>query len=219
MIVLWWIISLLLAVCSAVAATVFYRRYVDQDKDSIATVCKKSQKLLILYAVFFIIYAILQMLVMMRRNESFLLTLRNLILINGFFLTATIDKKCLKIPNKLMLFLLIAGILFIASEVAILPKEWRRFVFTALIGLFVGGFFILVCMLLSRGGVGAGDMKMFAVCGLYFGYQGVLETMMFTLLLASVVSIGLLIFRKAKLKSSIPMAPFLLVGAFVYSFL
>ena len=56
----------------------------------------------------------------------------------------------------------------------------------------------------------------FAVIGLYFGLVGLLQIMIYSLLLSAVVSIFLLAVRKAKMKSTMPMAPFIIIGLTVY---
>ncbi len=86
----------------------------------------------------------------------------------------------------------------------------------SLVGMALGGGFILVCMLFSKGGIGGGDMKLYAVIGFCFGLIGVIQVMIYSMLLSAVFCIGLLIFRKAKMRSTVPMAPFILAGLTVF---
>ena len=78
---------------------------------------------------------------------------------------------------------------------------------------------MLICMLLSRGGVGAGDVKLIAAIGLYYGLAGVLSILMVTLIFAAIFSIVMLATKKAKMKSTLPMAPFIFIGLSIHNIL
>ncbi len=215
MIFVYLAIAILIAICSAGASTAFYSSYGVKVKEPILKIWKESKAMLLLLAVVYTIVAVGKVLIDFKKGEMFLQTVEQLILWNTFLIIAVIDSKRRRIPNRPLAFLLILRVLFMIGEIVYSPSEWRSVLFPSLIGFFLGGFIILLCMLLSRGGVGAGDMKMFAVCGAFFGLY-VLHVMMYSLFLSAVFSIGLLIMRKAKLSQSIPMAPFILAGVSLY---
>ena len=56
-----------------------------------------------------------------------------------------------------------------------------------------------------------GDIKLFAVLGLYFGYD-IINLMFFSFLCTAIYSIYLLLFKKKKKKDSVPMGPFIFLG-------
>ena len=142
--------------------------------------------------------------------------IQDLLLWEGTFCLMLTDVRVKKIPNAVTLLLLLIRCVFLAWDILIEHADAKFEILHSLFGMFVGGTFILVCMMVSKGGIGAGDLKLFAVIGLYFGFQGLFQIMLYSLLLSSVWSIGLLLFRKAKLKSTLPMAPFILAGLTVY---
>ncbi len=144
--------------------------------------------------------------------------IQSLALFEIVFLIASIDKRIKKIPNKLILALLFIRLAGMATELIISPSKWMEILLGSFVGFLAAGAVMLLCMIVSRGGVGAGDMKLFALIGLYYQITGVLEIMLYSLFIASVVSIFLLVSRKAKAKSSIPMAPFICIGIAVYTF-
>ena len=76
---------------------------------------------------------------------------------------------------------------------------------------------MLICMLFSKGGVGAGDVKLIAIIGFYYGLVGVLSILMVTLVFAAVVSACMLLSKKAKMKSTLPMAPFIFLGLSIHN--
>ena len=132
------------------------------------------------------------------------------------FLIATIDFKIKKIPNKLVLFLLCLRIFGIICEIIFDNQIWYTLLISSVLGMSVGAVTVLICLLISRGGIGAGDLKMFAVIGLFFGLQGLMEIMIYSLFFASIVGIVLLAARKAKFKSSLAMAPFMFIGSLLH---
>lgn len=78
--------------------------------------------------------------------------------------------------------------------------------------------FYLAIMLISRGGMGMGDVKLSASIGLisgYFGMQAVLISSFGAFTLGSVIGIVLILFGKAGRKTAIPFGPFMLVGQLI----
>jgi prepilin signal peptidase PulO-like enzyme (type II secretory pathway) len=73
------------------------------------------------------------------------------------------------------------------------------------------GLFLLV-VIVSRGGMGLGDVKMAAFIGLVTGYQ-VFIALMLAIFIGALVSILLLALKIKKRKESIPFGPFLAVAA------
>ncbi len=141
---------------------------------------------------------------------------QNILLWDGMLLTASIDLRVKKIPNKLVLLLLLLRIVCMIISIVLAPDRAVVIIVGSLIGMAVGGGIILVMRLFSRSAAGAGDLKMFAVLGAYFGLQGLMQTMIYTLFASALVAIVLLLLRKAGMKSTMPMAPFMLWGLTVY---
>lgn len=141
---------------------------------------------------------------------------QDILLWDVMLLTASIDLRVKKIPNKLILLLLLLRIVCMAVSIVLAPDRALTIVIGSLIGMAVGGGIILVMRLFSRNAVGAGDLKMFAVLGAYFGLQGLMQTMIYTLFASALVAIILLLLRKAGMRSTMPMAPFMLWGLTVY---
>ena len=104
-------------------------------------------------------------------------------------MTSWIDWNQKRIPNKILLFLLaVRGCLLVLE------------------GLFLLAHFI------SKGGVGMGDVKLFAVIGSYMGSGSITAALFLAVMSSAGYSVLMLILKKIKLKEEIPFAPFALVG-------
>lgn len=88
----------------------------------------------------------------------------------------------------------------------------------AAIGLASGGFLFYLIAVLSKGGMGGGDIKMMAMIGAFSGWKSVLLTTFAGSLLGSLVGISLMIFKGKGRKTRIPFGPFLAVGAMISLF-
>ena len=71
---------------------------------------------------------------------------------------------------------------------------------------------------LSRGGMGGGDIKMMAMVGSFMGWKSVLMTTFFGSLTGAVVGILLMIFKGQGRKTKIPFGPFLALGVLITLF-
>ena len=65
-----------------------------------------------------------------------------------------------------------------------------------------------ICRLISRGGIGMGDIKLLSAMALVLGLYGGVCTLLYAQLMALVCAVVLLISRRASWKDSIPFAPF-----------
>lgn len=111
------------------------------------------------------------------------------------------------IPNELVLFGLVAGLVLLLA--APYPeKSWLH----ALYGGAAGFGFLLLLALLVPGGMGFGDVKLSAVLGLFTGIHYIGMGMIFSFLLGGLISAGLLVMRSVGRKQHIPFGPFLALG-------
>jgi leader peptidase (prepilin peptidase)/N-methyltransferase len=110
----------------------------------------------------------------------------------------------------------------LAASHFLLPDPFTRYSLLgfvdSLIGLLAGfGSFYLIA-LLSRGGMGGGDVKMMAMVGAFMGWKGVFLTTLIGSLAGSLVGIALMIFKGKGRKTKIPFGPFLAAGSLVTLF-
>lgn len=213
--VLWAV--LILAAPVLAGLTVWYQKaYIDNAKPKLMDALKTHKKMYILVALLYLGMTGFLLATQDSKQLHTDLLIQDLLLWEGVVCLAITDFRVKKIPNEVSLLLLILRAVFMCYGVLVKQDNLKQTVLSSLIGLLFGGGFILICMLLSRGGIGAGDMKIFAVLGLYFGLLGVMQIMLYALFFSALGAIGLLITKKAKMKSTLPMGPFILAGLTVY---
>jgi leader peptidase (prepilin peptidase)/N-methyltransferase len=139
-------------------------------------------------------------------------TLIALILISVSIVVSLIDLKIQIIPNTISLPGIVLGLA--ASLVPASPVHFLNALIGALLG---GGIFYLVAVV-SKGGMGGGDIKLIAMFGAFLGWQKCLLTIFAGVLLGSVVGIVLILLKRKGRKDPIPFGPFLCIGALVSLF-
>jgi leader peptidase (prepilin peptidase)/N-methyltransferase len=84
-----------------------------------------------------------------------------------------------------------------------------------LIAFFVGGGLLLLIAVVSRGGMGGGDVKFAAVLGIWLGWKLTLFALLLSFLFGGIGSALVLIFKLKGRKDYIPFGPFIALGVFV----
>lgn len=138
--------------------------------------------------------------------------LRYLILLEAMFIIAWIDHHERRIPNKILLVMLAVRMLILIVEWLFVPSMGMALLISSSFGMLLGGGMFLLVHFLSRGGVGMGDVKLFAVTGWYVGTSSIMSLVFLTVMVSAGYSIIMLILKKVKLKEEIPFAPFVLAG-------
>lgn len=95
--------------------------------------------------------------------------------------------------------------------VAIRPAAWLD----TLLGILIGGGLFVVIILVSRGGMGGGDMKLGAMMGAFLGWKLVLVAILLGVVAGGAVAVVLLLTGSKGRKDPVPFGPFLALGAAV----
>jgi leader peptidase (prepilin peptidase)/N-methyltransferase len=82
----------------------------------------------------------------------------------------------------------------------------------AAVGCAIGLVLFLLIAILSRGGMGLGDVKMAALMGIMLGFPSVLVAIFVAVIAGGITAILLLVTRKKGRKQAIPFGPFLALG-------
>ncbi|APV44615.1 leader peptidase (prepilin peptidase) / N-methyltransferase [Dehalogenimonas formicexedens] len=117
--------------------------------------------------------------------------------------------------------LILNGILIAASIVALAASVFHSQIdlspnlLHAVIGGVVGFLIFLVVYVVSRGGMGEGDVKLGAFAGLVTGWPNIIAAVIMSWILGGIIAIGLLIFSRKGRKEAIPFGPFLALTTFI----
>jgi leader peptidase (prepilin peptidase)/N-methyltransferase len=125
---------------------------------------------------------------------------------------AFIDYKLRIIPNRLLPIGIAVALVFILVESISETDNVPGRLFSSFAGLLFGGGVFALAALLSRGGVGMGDVKLFGVLGFMLEVRAVFSLIFFTLLCAAVYCVYMLASKKADMKTRVAAAPFALAG-------
>ncbi len=108
----------------------------------------------------------------------------------------------------------------LALLLALYPWPWlnesiaMRVAYAALGGA-IGFVIFLLIALISRGGMGWGDVKLAALVGLATGFPLVFLAIIMGAILGGIVAVALVIAKKRKRRQTIPFGPFLALAAMV----
>jgi len=140
-------------------------------------------------------------------------------LISAMIVITFIDLDFQIIPDVITLPGMLIGL---AAAQFFLPDPFARYSLlgftSSLIGLVAGGGSFYLIAILSRGGMGGGDVKMMAMVGAFMGWKGVFLTTLLGSLTGSLVGIALMLFKGKGRKTKIPFGPFLAMGSLVTLF-
>jgi leader peptidase (prepilin peptidase)/N-methyltransferase len=118
---------------------------------------------------------------------------------------ACIDLAHTIIPDAITLPGILAGLL---ASLVLTPVG----IGNALIGVLLGGGLFFVIAVLSRGGMGGGDIKLIAMIGAFLGWQAVLATIFLGAFLGALMGLTLMLLRQKGRKDPLPFGPFLAMG-------
>lgn len=151
-----------------------------------------------------------------RGAEPVELLLDGVLLAMGY-LAALGDLREKRIPNCLVGAMLCAWVLILIPQLFYHTKSALWLLISGGVGFLLAGFVFLTVYLVSRKGLGGGDVKFMAVSGLYLGAD-VLPAMLYGSVFSAVVGIGLLSIKKIGRRDAIPLAPFLYAGILILLF-
>ncbi len=123
---------------------------------------------------------------------------------------AIIDLYSKRIPNILVLCVLVCGILFLGVD-AIIEKK-TEYIVTGIAGFAICLILLFFLSLISKGGLGMGDVKIISAVAFITGLETAFYMVFFGMIICMGVSIYLLLFKKMSKKDTIPFGPFLYIG-------
>jgi leader peptidase (prepilin peptidase) / N-methyltransferase len=116
------------------------------------------------------------------------------------------DIKYMIIPDKV---LLVFAVIFLLERIFLPLSPW----WDSLLGAAAGFFLLLFIAVISKGGMGGGDIKLFAVIGLALGTKLVLLTFFFATIFGAVFGLAGMLIGKVEKGKPIPFGPYIALGS------
>jgi leader peptidase (prepilin peptidase) / N-methyltransferase len=135
------------------------------------------------------------------------------VLMSGLLVLTFIDLRTHRLPREVTYIVMAIGAVLL-SVAAIVDDQPRR-MYMAAFGAVISVSVMSVLYLLSRGGLGDGDVRMSPLLGMYLGWLNpglALVGLLYGFILAALVSAMLMIFGTANRRTAIAFGPFLALG-------
>lgn len=121
-----------------------------------------------------------------------------------------IDIKFQIIPDSLNIILLILSIMYKTLQHTLYGISPN--IINSSLGLIISGGIFLLIAILSKGGMGGGDIKLIGVLGFILGIKFSLLNIFLSFILGAIISIFLLLFKIKGRKDPIPFGPFICIA-------
>ncbi len=138
-------------------------------------------------------------------------------LLTSFLISITIiDLKHQIIPDGLVVSVLGLNILYKIGNYFMygIPFEFLD----SLFGLLAGAGLFLLILLISRGGMGGGDVTLVGALGFSLGLKNTVLMILLSFIIGAVISLILLAFKIKSMKDPIPFGPFIIIAFYLSYF-
>ncbi|GAQ19434.1 late competence protein ComC [Oceanobacillus picturae] len=88
----------------------------------------------------------------------------------------------------------------------------------SLVGAIAGLVIIALVIMISRGGMGAGDMKLFGVLGIVLGLQGTLLAFFISCIIGAIVGLLFIVLKVIDRKQPVPFGPYIVLASLITYF-
>lgn len=209
---MYWIAAFISAGTIGISGMFYLKYYLKQKQ---AEIQEWEKKLAIpASAIFFLLTSVLMAAFTSPQDSTVFVFLRDIILTHFLFYIAIIDYKLKLIPNKTLLVLLAICVIITVLQLISGENAINLLSDCVLGGIIAGGIFF-IGNLISRNGMGMGDVKLMAAAGLMIGMNKIMGLIFWSLFTSLIAGLILIAAKKAKIKTAIPLAPFFLAGSVI----
>lgn len=131
---------------------------------------------------------------------------------------ACFDYREHRIPNFFPALLAVSAVLLLGLGVALQQPGAVAYVTAGAISAIACGLFLVVASVITKQGIGAGDIKLICALALMTGVYGIVGTLFFGVVLCSLTAIVGLLLKKIKKDGALPFGPFLFLGYMITLF-
>ncbi|SDQ43427.1 prepilin peptidase [Virgibacillus salinus] len=134
-----------------------------------------------------------------------------ILLISMLMIILVSDITYMLIPNRVLLFFLP---LFIIIRIIQPLNPW----WSSILGVIIGITILALIIIISRGGMGAGDMKLFGILGIILGVDKVLLAFFLSCMIGAIIGMMLLLFRVIERNQPVPFGPYIVAATLITYF-
>ena len=138
--------------------------------------------------------------------------LRYIVLASTLPFISWIDIKKRIIPNAWIVGLLAVRFVILVLDILVMPEQAVFVIISAITGLLMGGLIFLPVRLIRKDSIGMGDIKLYAVIGLYMGGRNVLSVEIMSLVVAVIYGFVMMALKKNEEKGKISLGPCIAIG-------
>ncbi|WP_108669437.1 prepilin peptidase [Peribacillus acanthi] len=121
------------------------------------------------------------------------------------------DIAYMLIPDKILLFFLP---LLIIERIWLPLNPW----WDSIVGAFFGFGLLFFIAVISKGGMGGGDIKLYFLIGIVLGFKFTLLSFFIATFIGAIYGLGIIMVGKFKKRQPIPFGPFIVVGSLMAYF-
>ncbi len=136
----------------------------------------------------------------------------------GLSVLTVIDCKKHKIPNVFLKVLLFIWLIVMTFDIILNGRDGLSLLGLSLSGALLGGLIFFLCYIISKKRLGAGDVKLAFILGLFLTGQKIIEVIFYSTLLSFLFCLLQLYGRKIEKREEFPMTPFFYLGTWIAFF-
>lgn len=136
---------------------------------------------------------------------------------SALLVTTVIDWRTMEIPDSMWIAIFVGGVFTYIDEIIAEGFEWDCLI-ERLIGIFAASGVLFLLAVITKGGMGGGDIKLMAACGFLLGWKVVLLALVMGGLIGTLYLIFTAIKNKGKVPRKVPFAPHLSLAVVICMF-
>lgn len=136
----------------------------------------------------------------------------------GLSVLTVIDCRRHKIPNNFLKILLAVWFIIVIVDIVFNGRKGLGVLFLSLAGALLGGLVFLLCYIIGKKRLGAGDVKLVFLLGLFLTGQKIIEVIFYSILVCLLFCLIQSHGRKIGEKKEFPMTPFFYLGTWITLF-
>lgn len=209
------LISGLFTILALLSCAVFLKFEKVKTKKSVKAVFPENKKQLVFGVSMIVSVLVVFIMLNFLYNAPCIYTIKRIVICSALWPIALIDFRKHIIPNKILIVLAIVRVLICIPEFILNFNFAKEECISCAIATLAIMILFCILRLIVKSGIGFGDIKLFAVIGLFFGIRGSISSIFVSFIISFILSIYMLATKKKNKNDQIAFAPSILVGTFL----